>query len=198
MPRRLRKTVQFVADAVPDLKKHKVKRVLDLGCGAGRHCVLLASSGFEVIGMDISRNALEMARRWSQKERLKNIAFVCATMTNIPLNDCCLDAVMSVSVIHHALKKDTVKTVSEVHRILEKDGWFVANLASINDPRYGTGLMLEKSTFWILEGYEKKHFGELHHFFTEVEVLRLLSLFSKMDVICLEDKPNYWKIVAVK
>jgi len=58
--------------------------------------------------------------------------------------------------------------------------------------------MLEKNAFWILEGYEKKRFGELHHFFTRGEALRLLSLFSKMDVTSLEDKPNYWKIVAVK
>ncbi|MGD0495645.1 MAG: class I SAM-dependent methyltransferase [Candidatus Bathyarchaeia archaeon] len=71
MPKRLKKTAQFIADAVPDLTKHEVKKVLDLGSGVGRHCVLLASSGFEVIGMDISKNALKMARRWVQRERQK-------------------------------------------------------------------------------------------------------------------------------
>lgn len=198
MPRRLKEMAQFIADAVPSFKKHKVNKVLDLGCGAGRHCILLASSGLEVIGLDISKNALKMARQWVLKEKLENVAFVRATMTDIPLSDRCLDAVVSVSVIHHALKKDIMAIVSEVHRILNKNGWFIANLASVNDPRYGTGQMLEKNTFLILEGYEEKRFGELHHFFTKQEALRLLRPFSKVKVTSLEDKPNYWKIIANK
>jgi SAM-dependent methyltransferase len=198
MPRRLREKAEFIVDAVPAFKKHGVKRVLDLGCGAGRHSVLLASNSFEVIGMDVSKSALRMARRWARSEKLENVAFVIAAMTNIPLIDCCVDAVVSVSVMHHALKKDVLTSVKEVYRILGGKGWFVANLASVNDPRYGKGRMLEKDTFWILEGYEEKRFGEIHHFLTKDETLRLLSSFSRSDVTVLEDKTNYWKIVAVK
>ena len=198
MPKRLKTTAQFIVDAVPVFKKHGVTRVLDMGCGAGRHCILLAGSGFEVVGIDISKYALKMARRWVQEERLENVALIRATMTNVPLSDCCLDAVVTVSVMHHALKKDIMTSVSEVYRILGKSGWFVANLASVHDPRYGTGRKLEKDTFWILEGYEKKQFGELHHFFTKREARRLLSLFSRVEVTSMEDKPNYWKIVTVK
>lgn len=198
MPRRLRVTAQFVVDAVPVFKKHGVKKVLDLGCGAGRHTVLLGGNGFEVIGMDISRNALRMAEQWVRRERLESVAFVVAAMTNIPLIDRCVDAVVSVSVMHHALKKDLVTSVKEVYRILHRNGFFVANLASVNDPRYGTGRMLEKNTFWILEGYEEKRFGEVHHFLTKAEAFRLLNVFSRRDVTVLEDKTNYWKVVAVK
>jgi ubiquinone/menaquinone biosynthesis C-methylase UbiE len=198
MPKRLKETARFIVEAIPDLTKHGVRKVLDLGCGVGRHSVLLASSGFEVVGVDISKNALKMAGSWVQKERLEKVALVRATMTNIPINDCCLDAVVSVSVMHHALKKDIVRSISEVYRILSKNGWFIANLASVNDPRYGTGRMLEKNTFWILEDYEKKRFGELHHFFTKGEALRLLHHFSKVDVTSLEEKPSFWKIMAVK
>jgi ubiquinone/menaquinone biosynthesis C-methylase UbiE len=197
-PRRLEKTAQFIADAMPDLKNRNVRKVLDLGCGAGRHCILLAKGGFEVVGMDISKDALKMARRWVLKEKLESVAFVRATMTNVPLSDSCLDAVVSVSVIHHALKKDIVTAVNEIHRILSKNGWVVANLASIKDPRYGTGRMLEKNTFWILEAYEEKHFGELHHFFTRREAFRLLHHFVKIHVTTMKDRPNYWKIMAVK
>jgi len=198
VPKRLKETAQFIADAVPDLRDHKVKKVVDLGCGAGRHCILLANSGFEVIGVDISKNALKMARLWVQKEKLENVAFVRATMTNLPLSDCCLDAIISVSVIHHALKKDIVTTVNGILRILRKDGRFLANLASTKDPRYGTGQMLEKNTFWILEAYEKKKFGELHHFFTRSEAFRLLHHFANVQVTAIKDKPNYWKILAIK
>jgi ubiquinone/menaquinone biosynthesis C-methylase UbiE len=197
MPKRLKKTARFIEDALPALKKHRVKKVLDLGCGAGRHCILLAGSGFDVVGMDVSKHALKMASRWVQKEGLENVALIRATMTNVPIDNHCLDAVVSVSVMHHALKKDIMTSVNEVRRILGKNGWFVANLASVHDPRYGTGRKLEQNTFWIPEGYEKKQFGELHHFFTKREALRLLSHFSRVEVTSMEDKPNYWKIVAI-
>jgi len=198
MPRRLRKNAQFVVDALPDLKSHKFKKVLDLGCGTGRHCVLLARNGFEIVGVDISKNALRMAKKWVQKEKLGNVAFVCATMTNLPLKDCCLDAVISVSVIHHAFKKDIVATVNEVFRILGKNGWFLANVASVADPRFGTGRMLEDNTFWIMEAFEEKRFGELHHFFTKPQLFRLLQKFPEKQVTVMKDKPNYWKVLAVK
>jgi len=197
-PRRPKKTAQFVVDALPAMKQRKVKRVLDLGCGAGRHCILFANSGFDVIGIDASKNALRMAKEWVQKENLENVSFVLATMTNLPLCDCCLDAVITVSVIHHALKEDIVASVNEIYRILGKNGLFLANLASIKDPRYGTGQKVEDNTFLILEAFEEKRFEELHHFFVRREVFGLLGRFAEKDVKALKDKPNYWEIVATK
>ena len=198
MPRRLRKTAKFIVDTIPDMKNHKVGKMLDLGCGTGRHCVLLASSGFEVVGIDISKNALKMARRWVLREKLRNVALVRATMTNLPFSNRCLDAVISVSVIHHAFKKDIVATVNEIFRILGKNGWFIANLASVTDPRFGTGQKVEDNTFWITEAFEENRFGELHHFFTKPELFRLLHNFVKKRVTGIEDKPNYWKVLAAK
>lgn len=198
MPKRLRETAKFVYDILPDLKDQKVEKVLDVGCGVGRHCVLLANSGFEVIGVDVSKTALKMARRWVRKEKLEGVALVRATMTNLPLSNSCLGAVIGVSVIHHAFKKDIVTTVDEIYRILRKNGWFLANLASVTDPRFGTGQLLEVNTFWILEAFEEKRFGELHHFFTKPEILTLLHCFDKKKVTIMRDKPNYWKLLAVK
>lgn len=198
MPRRMKKNAQFIVDAVPDLKSQNAKKVLDLGCGAGRHGVLLANSGFEVIGIDISKSALKIATRWIKRERLQNVAFVRATMTNIPLKDCCLDAVISISVIHHGFKKDIETTVKEIHRTLHENGKLLANLASVNDSRYGKGKRLERNTYRILESYEKDRFEELHHFLTKHEVSKLLQSFSKMQLGVAKEKPNYWEILAIK
>lgn len=132
------------------------------------------------------------------EEKLEGVALVRATMTNLPLSNSCLGAVIGVSVIHHAFKKDIVTTVDEIYRILRKNGWFLANLASVTDPRFGTGQLLEVNTFWILEAFEEKRFGELHHFFTKPEILTLLHCFDKKKVTIMRDKPNYWKLLAVK
>lgn len=198
LPRRLRQLAPFVVEALPTFKRCMINRVLDLGCGAGRHCVYLAKNGLDVVGVDVSESALRMANEWVRKERLTNVSLIRATMTNLPFSDSRFDAVISVSVIHHAIKKDIVKTMDEVYRVLEKNGVFLTNLVSVKDPRYGTGQKVENNTFRILEAFEEKRFEELHHFFTRREVSKLLTRFAKARVELLKDKPHYWKIKATK
>ncbi|MDH5754631.1 MAG: class I SAM-dependent methyltransferase [Candidatus Bathyarchaeota archaeon] len=198
LPRRLRQLAPFVVEALPTFKRCNVKNVLDLGCGAGRHCVYLAKNNFDVVGVDISMTALKMANEWRKKEKLKNITLIRATMTNLPFSDSCFDAVISVSVIHHAIKKDIVKTINEIYRALKRNGVFLTNLVSVKDPRYGTGQKVENNTFRILEAFEEKRFEELHHFFTKREISKLLAPFAKAKVELLKDRPNYWKIMATK
>jgi cyclopropane fatty-acyl-phospholipid synthase-like methyltransferase len=43
--------------------KVPIGRALDLGCGTGTNAIYLARQGFEVLGIDISRRALALARR---------------------------------------------------------------------------------------------------------------------------------------
>ena len=45
-------------------KKKGVKRVLDLGCGSGRHIVCLAKQGFKVYGIDIAPEGIKIAKNW--------------------------------------------------------------------------------------------------------------------------------------
>lgn len=43
-------------------------RVLDLGCGGGRHSVLLAERGYRVVGLDLAPEVLAMAdRQWQSR-----------------------------------------------------------------------------------------------------------------------------------
>jgi SAM-dependent methyltransferase len=45
-------------------------RVLDLGCGIGRHSLELARRGFEVTGIDRTKSYLNQAREQAEKEKL--------------------------------------------------------------------------------------------------------------------------------
>ena len=44
-------------------KKEGMKRILDLGCGTGRHLVYLAKKGFEAYGIDIAEEGIKIARK---------------------------------------------------------------------------------------------------------------------------------------
>lgn len=203
LPERLKKPVPFVVEALDIFRRCKFRNALDLGCGLGRHCVYLAENGFNVVGLDVSGSALRTAKEWVQKEKLTNIDFIRGSMTDIPFGDCRFDAVIGVSIVHHAMKNQIIKAADEIHRILKKNGLFLTNLVSVEDYRYGKGEEVEADTFRVLEDFEEGRFEELHHFFTREEVLQLLAQFSRIEVEPLvggrEGQPHhYWKTTAVK
>lgn len=49
-------------------------RVLDIGCGAGRHALALAASGHEVVGLEPSPDAVAAARRLGVDARVGDLA----------------------------------------------------------------------------------------------------------------------------
>ena len=51
-----------VAELIPVLKARGVQRVLDLGCGVGRHTLLFAEHGFAVEAIDGAAAGLNFAR----------------------------------------------------------------------------------------------------------------------------------------
>jgi cyclopropane fatty-acyl-phospholipid synthase-like methyltransferase len=201
LPKRLGKPVPFITETLPMFKSRKIQRLLDLGCGAGRHCIYFAKKNFNVIGIDFSISALKIAKAWAHREKLKNVAFIRGSMTNLPFINCCFDAVISVSVIHHAIKSQITKTIDEIHKILRKDGLFLTNLVSVRNHRYGKGEKLENRTFRVEENFEEKRFQELHHFFTRKEASNLLAKFTKVNIqqLTAGKRPHhYWKITAIK
>ena len=58
-------------------------RVMDMGCGAGRHAASLNRLGFDTTGLDLSANSIETARR-SYQSGSNGLNFVQGDMRNIP------------------------------------------------------------------------------------------------------------------
>jgi ubiquinone/menaquinone biosynthesis C-methylase UbiE len=203
LPERLMKPVPFIAEALPVFRKMEARRILDLGCGVGRNSIYLAKQGFDVVGIDVSRSALRKAKSRFETEGIENVSIVCASMTHLPFIDHTYDVVISVSVIHHAVKETIGKTMGEIHRVLKDNGLFLANLLSVEDYRYGSGLKIEDGTFRVSEDFEEKQFEEVHHFFSRKEVQILLSRFKTISVEPIqsggEKRPHkYWKVIAEK
>ncbi|HET6957539.1 MAG TPA: methyltransferase domain-containing protein, partial [Vicinamibacterales bacterium] len=54
---------RFVDALVARVRPREGARVLDLGCGAGRHARRLASKGLQVTGIDLSANSIAEAKK---------------------------------------------------------------------------------------------------------------------------------------
>ena len=59
----------FIDELVNELQPAPHARMLDLGCGNGRHSKYLASKGFDVTGIDLAASSIRQAKR-SETEKL--------------------------------------------------------------------------------------------------------------------------------
>jgi SAM-dependent methyltransferase len=176
-----------VVSLVPFLKKNKVKKILDLGCGVGRHMIYLGKQGFFMVGSDISPTALKLTKEWLEREKLKNYFLVENDVTKLPFPKECFDTVLSINVIHHNPLNKIEKTTSEIERILKKGGIAVITVNSINDRKFGTGRKIEHNTYATL-GSEHIPIIEgrvVHHFFDGKDVKKL---FSKFKIIKIKEE----------
>lgn len=74
------------------------KDVLDVACGTGYGCYILASKARSVIGVDISNAAVEFA---SENYSQENIEFKQADALNLPLRDDQFDLVVAFEIMEH-------------------------------------------------------------------------------------------------
>ena len=103
-------------------KKHGVKRIMDLGCGSGRHVVYFAKNGFRVYGIDIAEEGIRLTKNWLKKEKLQADLKIGSVYKKLPYEDDFFDAVISTQVIHHEKIHNIRKAIQEIERVLKPNG----------------------------------------------------------------------------
>lgn len=103
-------------------RKNKVKRILDLGCGAGRHIWYLAQKGFNIYGIDIADEGIKKAKAILRKKKLKADLKIGNILEKFPYKDNFFDAVTSVQVLQHGEEKQIKQVIKEIERVLRPGG----------------------------------------------------------------------------
>lgn len=109
------------------------KRILDAGCGGGRNLVYFLQNGYEVFGIDPSRDAVRSVRELagSFAPSLSSDNFSVATAENLAFPDQDFDLVISSAVLHFAKNQQHFESMLlEMWRVLKAGGYLFARLAS--------------------------------------------------------------------
>ncbi len=103
-----------------------VREVLDLGCGTGGITALLADRGYDMIGLDISPEMLNIAR---ERNFGKNTLLLCQDMTELELYGTVQAVYSSFDCLNYITKNKDLKQVFVlVHNYLESGGLFIFDI----------------------------------------------------------------------
>jgi len=102
--------------------KHKVKSILDVGCGTGRHSIALHKAGFTVQGIDLEVGMIDYAKKTSKEQNLQ-IPFEVQDMRKINVNKK-FDAVIVLYTTFSYLRSndDIIKTLQSIRKHLKPNG----------------------------------------------------------------------------
>lgn len=152
----------------------KRRPALDMGCGCGRHLLLLAGLGWRVTGVDWSQEALTQSRR--RLEAAGHVAdLLKCDFRRIPLPGSEFSLIVATNAIHHGRLADMRRAGLEVKRLLRPGGTAVISVPGRrNAPPVTSGNWIEEGTVVLGEGSEA---GIPHHFASPFELEQMFGQF---------------------
>ena len=182
-----------IAKIVSFFKKRGVRKILDLGCGTGRHVIYFAKNNFDVYGVDIAEEGIKLTKEWLKKENLQANLNISSIYQKLPYKDDFFDAVVSTNTIHHEKIDNIRKAIQEIERVLKPGSLVFITVRKRKfkkfDPkstiieRYGKQKskykVIDSRTYVPLEGGEK---GLIHYLFNKELIRKEFGNFKIHDI----------------
>jgi SAM-dependent methyltransferase len=149
-----------VATLVRRLGAGRGKSALDLGCGEGRHTILLARRGYQVTALDLEPLALQKARAHVRQAGLR-ADFVAGNALRLRFHDAAFDLVLDYGCFHHVVTRDWPRYRREIARVLKPGGHLILSVFSTKF-RHHPGERRTRN--WLV------HRNHYDHFFTPAEI----------------------------
>lgn len=177
--------VQFV---FRHFRRNGTERALDLGCGAGRHVVLMGNENIIPYGIDISSEGVAYTKLLLRHIGMGQFCdhIVCGDFTQIPFEDNFFDGILAFGSLYYGDNETVKAAFSEIYRLCAPEGSILLLVRGCEDYRYGQGKEIEKNTFVIdcsdetASAFAER--GMKMHFYEADELRCLLHNFSSVQI----------------
>ena len=177
-----------------NVEREKVKLVLDMACGSGRHAISFAQAGFDVTAIDLSENLLNVAKSNAEKEKV-NVDFILSDIRKFnPEKKFDLVLNLFTSLGYFEKDDENAKVVQKAFELMNSGGWFVLdyfnknyilnnlipitveNIAGkrITQTREIKNNRVEKNII-IRNGEKESHYQESVRLYSKEEVIKILE-----------------------
>ncbi len=153
-------------------------RVLDMGCGEGRHTLLFAREGWQAVGVDYEPLAVKRAKVFAKRKGIRNgFAFVLGDIFHLPFPSQSFDVLIDYGVLHHVRRSDTQSYLRSVVPLLKPRGYF---LLSCFSTRFKHHPGERRRRNWLV------HRGHYDRFFKKSDFFRIFG--GDFSVLRLEEE----------
>jgi len=144
-------------------------RMLDLGCGIGRHVIMGHELGLEVYGIDLSDYAISQAQHWASKKGIDNAPekIRAGDIRELPWKNNFFDIVISHAVLDSMHFEIACSAIREVKRVLAPKGLFYCDLISGHNSHHSREYAGEE----IINTTHEKNTIQSYFNFTKIESL---------------------------
>lgn len=174
------------------MQKRNIRSVLIPGFGYGRNAKVFYDEGFDVTGIEISKTAIERAR----KHFGSDVTIHYGSVTEMPFDKIQYQSIYCYSLIHLLNKADRIKLIDDCYSQLKHNGIMIFVALSVNDKRFGLGEELEKNTFHTLQGLNLYFYDEA----SIKEEFGHYTIVEAKEINEPEENPNerHWMIICEK
>jgi len=103
-----------------------IKNALEVGCGTGHWTEFFINNGFEITGIDISENMINIAR----KKNLKDVKFEIINIEDAPYPDNSFDNIFAITSLEFVDNRQ--KAIEQIYRILKPGGYLLIGCLNQN------------------------------------------------------------------
>lgn len=124
----------------------KNPKILDFGCGIGRHVKFLDEYNLDVYGFDLSEEAISYAHQYFKKLNLDHLQkkVIVSDITNLPYKSKYFNYMLSHGVLDSMGYKIAKKGIKELHRTMDNKGIIFFDVISTLDKSFKKGNSMDQ------------------------------------------------------
>ncbi|MBP0904969.1 class I SAM-dependent methyltransferase [Mariniflexile gromovii] len=125
-----------------------IKNILIPGIGYGRNAQPFISNGIKVTGIEISKTAIELAKKHYGNE----MTIFHGSVTEMPFGDKKYEGIFCYALIHLLDSIERKKLIQDCYNQLTENGFMVFTAITKEAPNFGKGKLIEKDRYELYEG----------------------------------------------
>lgn len=128
--------------------KKAIKTVLIPGIGYGRNAQVFRENGMEISGIEISKTAIELAKKHYGTEMVIHHGSV----TDMPFDNNQYNGIFCYGLIHLLDSNERAKLIADCYNQLVENGYMIFTTITKKAQTYGQGKQIEKDRFEMFGG----------------------------------------------
>lgn len=172
----------------------KVKNILIPGFGYGRNAQVFIKSGFDVTGIEISKTAIELAR----KNYGYHMNLYHGSVINMPFDSKKYEGIFCHALIHLLDKKEREKLIVNCYNQLTENGYMIFTTITKQALNFGKGKYISTDRFEFHEGVKLFYYDKISikDEFGKVGLFEITEISEDQPfyfIKCKKSKSNYNK-----